>query len=1036
MNISAPFISRPVATTLLSVAVLLVGLWGYWKLPVSSLPEVEFPTIEVSTQLPGASPDTVALLVTAPLERQLGQIAGVAVMTSTSGPGTSRIALQFALDKDIDEAAQDTQSALDAARGTLPSTLPYPPVYAKVNPADPPIITLALTSDTLPIARLSDTADTLLAQKLSQSAGVGRVTVQGNMRPAVRLRIDPGRLAAYGLSMADVRTAVTAANANTPKGSLDGARQASTIMANDQITAPAQFADIIVTYRDGAPIFLRDLGTAQEGLENDRNAAWFDGRPAVILDVQRQPGANIVDTVARVRAQLPVLQRGLPAGIRMAVVSDRTETIKASVREVELTLVLSTVLVVAVIYFFLHSGRAMIVPAVSLPLSIIGTFAVMDWLGFSLDNLSLMALVIATGFVVDDAIVMIENIVRHIEDGMEPLAAAYEGARTIAFTIVSLTVSLIAVFIPLLFMEGVVGRLFREFAQTLTATVLVSMVVSLTLTPMMCALLLRPTHHRKGWLARGADRFFDGLLHVYERALRVTLRFEAITLLVAVGTVVLTAWFYVIIPKGFLPAQDTGLIQVATEAPGDVSFARMSALQRQVADIVRADPAVQAVTSVVGAGTVNATLNGGRITAVLRPREERDETAQEIIARLAPRLAGVAGIVSYPLAVQDIQIGARASTTQYQFTIVDADAAELATWSPRILAALRNLPQLLDLSSDQQQQGLQISVDVDRARAGRLGVTMQAIDDALYDAFGQRQISTIYAQNNQYRVILEAAEDFLADPTKLGMIRVAGSTDGTASVVPLAEVARVGRVNGPLQVTRENQFPAVTYSFNLSDTVSLGDAVDSIGNSMRDLGVPSTITGRFAGDAAEFNASLQSQPWLILAAVIVIYITLGVLYESLVHPLTILSTLPSAGIGALLALQLFGLDLSVVGIIGILLLMGIVKKNAIMMIDFALEAQRERGLPPREAITQAALLRFRPITMTTLAALLGALPLVLGHGAGSELRLPLGVSIVGGLVLSQFVTLFTTPSVYLALEWVRLKLGGRPDVAPAAAPAE
>ena len=1032
MNISAPFIARPVATTLLSVAVLLLGLWGYWRLPVSSLPEVDFPTIEVSTQLPGASPDTVALLVTAPLERSLGQIAGISVMTSTSGPGTSRIALQFALDKDLDEAAQDVQAALDAARGTLPTTLPYPPLYAKVNPADPPIITLALTSDTLPIARLSDTADTLLAQKLAQSAGVGRVTVQGNMRPAVRLRIDPARLAGYGLSMADVRTAVTGANANTPKGSLDGRRQASTIMANDQITSPAEFADVIVAYRNEAPIRLRDLGQAVEGLENDRNAAWFDGRPAVILDVQRQPGANIVDTVNRIRTQLPDLERGLPAGISMAVVSDRTETIRASVREVELTLVLSTVLVVAVIWLFLHSGRATIVPAVSLPLSLIGTFAVMSWLGFSLDNLSLMALVIATGFVVDDAIVMVENIVRHIEEGMAPLAAAYEGARGIAFTIISLTVSLIAVFIPLLFMEGVVGRLFREFAETLTAAVLVSMVVSLTLTPMMCALLLRPASPKRGWLARGTDRVFDGMLRAYGRALRVTLRFEGLTLLVALGTLLLTGWLYVAIPKGFLPAQDTGLIQIATEAPGDVSFARMSDLQRQVADAVRADPAVQAVTSVVGAGTVNATLNGGRVTAVLRPREDRAETAQEIIARLAPRLAGIAGIVSYPSAVQDIQIGARASTTQYQYTIVDADAAVLAIWSPRILAALREEPALLDLSSDQQQQGLRIAVEVDRARAGRLGVTMQAIDDALYDAFGQRQISTIYAQNNQYRVILEASEDFLADPTRLGVLRVAGTTDGTATVVPLSEVARIGRASGPLQVTRENQFPAVTYSFNLAEGVALGEAVAAVEGTMRRLGVPPTVTGRFAGDAAEFSSSLQSQPWLILAAVVVIYITLGVLYESLVHPLTILSTLPSAGIGALLALELFGLDLSVVGIIGILLLMGIVKKNAIMMIDFALDAQRERGMAPREAIMEAAMLRFRPITMTTLAALLGALPLVLGHGAGSELRLPLGVSIVGGLLLSQLVTLFTTPSVYLALEWVRARLlRRRPSVVPA-----
>ncbi|WP_426958015.1 efflux RND transporter permease subunit [Muricoccus radiodurans] len=1030
MNISAPFIARPVATTLLSIAVLLLGIWGYLRLPVSSLPEVDFPTIEVTTQLPGASPDTVAVLVTAPLERQLGQIAGLAVMTSTSGPGTSRIALQFRLDKDLDDAAQDVQSALDAARGTLPSTLPYPPVYSKVNPADPAIIILSLTSDTLPIARLSDVADTILAQKLAQSTGVGRVTIQGNMRPAVRLRVDPARLAAYGISMADVRTAIAGANANTPKGSLDGARQASTIMANDQIGTPADFAETIIAWRQNAPVRLRDLGEAVEGLENDRNGAWHDGRPAVIVEVQRQPGANIVDTVARIRQQLPDLTRGLPAGVRMEVVADRTETIRASVFEVQMTLVLSTVLVVAVIWLFLHSGRATIVPAVSLPLSLIGTFAVMSWMGYSLDNLSLMALVIATGFVVDDAIVMIENIVRLMEEGMKPLQAAYEGARTIAFTIVSLTVSLIAVFIPLLFMEGVVGRLFRQFAETLTFTVLVSMVVSLTLTPMMCALLLRSTHDRKGWVARSWDRLFGVLVAGYKVALLASMRVRWLTLLITLGTVAVTGWLYLVMPKGFLPPQDTGLIQITTEAPQDVSFARMSALQRQVAEVVRADPAVEAVTSVVGAGTVNATLNTGRVTAVLRDRDARSDTAQAIAARLAPRLAEIAGIVSTLQPVQDIQIGARASPTQFQYTLVDADAAELNAWAPRVQQALAALPELRDLSTDQRQEGLTISVQVDRPRAGRLGVTMQAVDDALYDAFGQRQISTIYAANNQYRVILEASTDFLADPTRLGLLRVVGSSDGTATLVPLSEIASITRVNGPLLVNRENQFPAVTFNFNLAEGVSLDRAVAAVGAAQQRIGVPGTITGRYAGDAAEFNASLQSQPWLILAAVIVIYITLGVLYESVVHPLTILSTLPSAGIGALLALRLFDLDLTVVGIIGILLLMGIVKKNAIMMIDFALEAQRERGMSPEHAIVEAALLRFRPITMTTLAALLGALPLVFGHGAGSELRLPLGVSIVGGLILSQFVTLFTTPAVYLFLERIRLYFAG-PETAPA-----
>ncbi|MCO6417860.1 efflux RND transporter permease subunit, partial [Siccirubricoccus sp. KC 17139] len=984
MNISAPFIARPIATWLLALAVLLLGVLGYMRLPVSALPEVDFPTIEVSTNLPGASPETVALLVTASLERQLAPISGLTDIVSVSGPGTSRITLQFSLDRNIDDAAQDVQAAINAARGTLPSTLPYPPTYSKVNPADPPIITLALTSDTLPIHQLSDAADTLLAQRLSQVSGVGRVIVQGSMRPAIRLQADPRRLAAYGLSLEDVRSAVTAGNVNTPKGSVDGPRQASAVMANDQIQAPEDFNTLIIAYRNGAPVRLRDVGSAVRDLENTLNGAWFDGRPAVLLDVQRQPGANIVRTVEQVRGQLAMLQRALPTGASLHVVADRTETIRASVHDVQFTLVLSVFLVVAVIWLFLRNLRATIIPGVALPLSLLGTFAIMAFCGFSLDNLSLMALTIATGFVVDDAIVMIENIVRLIEEGKKPLQAAYEGARQIGFTVISLTVSLVAVFIPLLFMPGVVGRLFQEFALVLAISVTVSMFVSLTLTPMMCGQMLRHEAAGGGWVGRMFERGFEAMRQAYGRSLHWTLRHEGAMLLLAAATLAGTVALYAFMPKGFLPQQDTGLIVATVEGPQDASFSRMSALQHAAAEAIRADPDVVAVTSVVGAGIVNPASNTGRITAVLRPRELREATAQEIALRMQPALDALPGVAVHLAPVQDIQIGARPGASAYQYTLMAPDGAELAQFATRLQAHLATLPLFRDLASDQREGGHRVTVDVDRDAAGRLGVTMQAIDDTLYDAFGQRQISTIYAQNNQYRVVLEATPEIRDDPSVIGQLRVpaqnapsalATTTQAGSSVdpqVPLAEIARIGRAAGPLTVTKQAQFPAITLSFDLAPGASLGAAVTAIEQAERELEMPQTIIGSFAGDAAEFQRSLEGEPWLILAAIIVIYITLGVLYESVIHPVTILSTLPSAGIGALLALLAFGLDLSVVGLIGIVLLMGIVKKNAIMMIDFALEAQRDHGRGAREAIIEASLLRFRPIMMTTMAALLGA----------------------------------------------------------------
>jgi len=1026
VNISAPFIARPIATWLLAVAVLLGGLMGYRTLPVSALPTVDFPTIQVTTQLPGAGPDTVATLITASLERQFGQITGLQVMTSTSSEATSQITLQFNLNRKLDSAAQDVQAAINAAAGTLPNGLPYPPVYAKVNPADAPILSLALTSDTVTIDRISDAADTLLQPKLSQIEGVGKVSVQGGLRPAVRVRLDPARVAAYGLSLEDVRTAIAAANVNGAKGGFDGPRQAYALGANDQLVTPTAYKDLVIAYKNAAPVRLSDVGNVIGGVENDRVAGWYNGTPAVVLDIQRQPGANIVSTVAAIQAALPGLQNAIPAAVTMTVVTDRTGTIRASVEDVQLTLLLSIVLVVGVIFLFLRSARATIIPAVALPLSLVGTFGVMALCGYSLDNLSLMALTVATGFVVDDAIVMIENVVRYIEAGETPLAAAYKGAAQIGFTIVSLTISLVAVFIPLLFMTGVVGRLFNEFAVVLSTSVIVSAIVSLTLTPMMCGRLLR-ANDRPSWLTGWFERGFIWTTGLYRRTLLLSLRHQGLVLLVAVGTLFGTVALYAVTPKGFLPQQDTGVIVAVTEASQSASIPRMAALQTGLAEAALKDPAVSGVVSFVGAGAINPTPNTGRITITLKPRAERDP-APLVIARLQRAMSGTPGMSVFMQPVQDIQIGTRISRTQFQYTLMDTDAAELATWAPRLQASLAALPELQDVTSDQQTDGFATRVEVDRDAAMRLGVTMQEVQDTLYDAFGQRQISTIFSQANQYRVIMEADEDWQSDPRSLLRLRVPGLA---GAQVPLSAIATISRGTAPLAVTHQSQFPAITLSFNLAPGASLSHAVDAVAAAERAMGMPTTIVGSYSGDAAEFQSSLASEPYLILAAIVVIYIVLGVLYESTIHPVTILSTLPSAGIGALLALMLAGQDLSLVALVGIVLLMGIVKKNAIMMIDFALEAERDRGLSPLDAITEACLLRFRPIMMTTAAALLGALPLVIERGTGSELRYPLGLTIVGGLLLSQVLTLYTTPVIYLAFERMRLRFTRTPALAAA-----
>ena len=1016
MNPSRLFILRPVATSLLMVAILLAGLVAYRLLPISALPEVDYPTIQVRTLYPGASPDVMTSAITAPLERQFGQMPGLDDMSSVSSGGASVVTLRFALSMELDVAEQQVQAAINAAANLLPTDLPAPPTYSKVNPADTPILTLAVSSPSLPITRIHDLVESRLAQKISQVPGVGLVSIAGGRRPAVRVQVNPSAAAAYGLSLEDIRTAVANANVTQAKGSFDGPQRASTLDANDQLRSADEYAQLIVAYKNGNPVRLTDVATLVDGAENIRLAAWADRRDAVIINVQRQPGANVIEVADRVGKLLPQLGASLPASLDLRVINDRTTTIRASVRDVQHELLTAVALVVMVIFLFLRSVSATIIPSVAVPLSLVGTFGVMYLAGFSLNNLTLMALTISTGFVVDDAIVMIENIARYVEEGETPMAAALKGAKQIGFTIISLTISLIAVLIPLLFMADVVGRLFREFAITMAVAILISAFVSLTLTPMMCARLLRHVPEaEQGRFYKASGAFFDRVIARYGVMLEWVLARQGLTLVVAAGTLALTVLLYVLVPKGFFPVQDTGAIQGITEAGQSISFAAMAERQQAVADVVLQDPAVAGLSSFIGVDGSNATLNSGRMLISLKPLAERDASASEVIRRLGPELERLAGIRLYMQPVQDLSIEDRVSRTQYQFSLSSPDADALATWVPRLVEHLRGLPELADVASDWQDQGLQAWLQIDRTAASRLGVSTAAIDNALYNAFGQRLISTIFTQASQYRVVLEVAPAFRSGPEAIAKLYVPG-TGGVQ--VPLSAVVQVSERPAMLAVNHVGQFPAATVSFNLAPGVALGDAVDAIRAAEAGLGLPVSIETRFQGAALAFQASLTSTLLLILAAVVTMYIVLGVLYESYIHPITILSTLPSAGVGALLALLVAQSELGIVGIIGIVLLIGIVKKNAIMMIDFALEAQRHDGLTPREAIFQACLLRFRPILMTTLAALLGALPLMLGTGVGSELRQPLGITLVGGLLVSQVLTLFTTPVIYLAFDRV------------------
>jgi multidrug efflux pump len=1019
MNPSRLFILRPVATSLLMLAVLLAGFVAYRQLPISALPQVDYPTIQVFTFYPGASPDVMASSVTAPLERQFGQTPGLKQMLSTSSGGASVITLQFDLAVPLDVAEQGVQAAINAGSNLLPQDLPAPPVYSKVNPADAPILTLGLSSRTMTLPDIQNLADTRLAQKLSQVAGVGLVTLSGGQRPAVRVQANPKALAAYGLGLEDVRTAIAATNVKRAKGSLDGPNRAYTIDANDQLASAGEYKSVVVAYRNGAPVFLSDVADVVDSAENLRLAAWMNEVPAVILNIQRQPGANVIEVVERVKRQLPQLQAALPAAIDVAVLTDRTVTIRASVHDVQMELLLAVALVVAVIFVFLRRLRATLIPSVAVPLSLIGTFGFMYLAGFSINNLTLMALVVAAGFVVDDAIVVIENIARYVEAGEPPLQAALKGSEQIGFTIISLTFSLVAVLIPLLFMGDVVGRLFREFAVTLAVAILISAVVSLTLTPMMCARLLRPEREeRESRFTRASARLFDDVIARYGRALDWVLDRQPMVLLAWAATLALTAILYFMVPKGFFPVQDTGVIQGISEAPQSTSFQAMAERQQALAQAILRDPAVQSLSSFIGVDGTNVTMNSGRMLINLKPLAERKIHASDVIRRLQPELAReVPGITLYMQPVQDLTVEDRVSRTQYQYTLEAADGRLLAEWVPRLVERLSTLPELTDVASDLQDRGLQAYVDIDRDTAGRLGITPAAVDTALYNAFGQRLVSTIFTQATQYRVVLEVKPEFRLTPDALKEIRIASPT---GQQVPLDSIAKVSTGTAPLSINHIGQFPAATISFNLASGASLGGAVDAIARVEHDMGVPAAIQTQFQGAAASFRESLGSTLLLVLAAVVTMYIVLGVLYESYIHPVTILSTLPTATVGALAALLLARADLGIVAVIGIILLIGIVKKNAIMMIDFALDAERVEGKSPREAIHQASLLRFRPILMTTCAALFGALPLMLGTGVGSELRHPLGVTMVGGLIVSQVLTLFTTPVIYLYFDrWAR-----------------